>query len=194
MTKKAVLLLALGGCLVGGTVAFGILQNSLHSSHSPESSHSPYISQTDSPIRGLSSQEVDDLLAGRGAGYARAAELNSYPGPRHVLDLAKELSLSSEQEQAIQSAFESMQAQAQKLGSAVVRQEKGLSQEFANGTVNSERLDYYTQSLAMLYGQLRATHLNAHLQITPLLSPEQIKQYDQLRGYSNFSASSLHKP
>ena len=198
MTKKTVLLSALGGGLVGGAVAFGMLQNSLHSSHSPEfshspeSSHSPYVSQTDSPIRGLSSQEVDDLLTGRGAGYAITAELNSYPGPLHVLDLAKELSLSPEQEQAIQSVFESMQFQAQTLGHAVVNRETEFSQEFANGTMNSEQLKHHTQSLAMLYGQLRATHLNAHLQTTPLLSSEQIKQYDQMRGYGNPQSSSLH--
>ena len=38
-----------------------------------------------SPIRGLSEQEIDDLTNGRGMGLARAAELNGYPGPLHVL-------------------------------------------------------------------------------------------------------------
>ncbi|MCQ3975466.1 MAG: hypothetical protein DPW09_18650 [Anaerolineae bacterium] len=51
-----------------------------------QTERSPYVAQLDSSVRGLSSQEVDDLLNGRGAGYARMAELNSYPGPRHVLD------------------------------------------------------------------------------------------------------------
>ena len=123
---------------------------------------------------------------------ARTAELNSYPGPRHVLDLATELSLSTEQEQQIQSVFDSMQSQAQALGVAVVNQEKELSQEFANGIVDEEQLKQRLQGLARLYGELRSTHLNAHLQITPMLSPQQIKHYDQLRGYDATSPSSLH--
>jgi hypothetical protein len=45
---------------------------------------SPYVPELASPVRGLSAQEVDDLLNGRGAGYARTAELNGYPGPRHM--------------------------------------------------------------------------------------------------------------
>lgn len=190
--KKAVLLSALGGCLVGGTITFGLLHKPLSPSHGPVSSHSPYGAQTNSPVRGLSAQEVDDLLVGRGVGYARTAELNSYPGPRHVLDLATELSLSTEQEQQIQSVFDSMQAQAQALGMAVVNQEKELSQEFANGTVNSEQLNQRLQGLARLYGALRSTHLNAHLQITPMLSSQQIEHYDQLRGYDETSPSSPH--
>lgn len=37
---------------------------------------SPYVEQLDSSVRGLSSEEVDNLLKGKGAGYARMAELN----------------------------------------------------------------------------------------------------------------------
>ena len=44
-----------------------------------QTGRSPYVAQQNSPVRGLSAQEVDDLLAGRGAGYARTAELNNYP-------------------------------------------------------------------------------------------------------------------
>lgn len=49
---------------------------------------SPYVEKLDSPVRGLSSEEVANLLNGKGAGYARTAELNGYPGLRHVLDLS----------------------------------------------------------------------------------------------------------
>lgn len=192
MTKKVALLSALGGCVIGGAIAFGLLQHSGNTSHSRQSSHSPYVSQTGSPVRGLSDQEVDDLLMGRGAGYARTAELNSHPGPRHVLDMAGKLSLSNEQERAVQLVFDSMQAQAQTLGQAIVNQEQDLSKGFANGTIGPEKLNHHTQSLATLYGELRATHLNAHLQIVPLLSPQQIEQYDQLRGYDNGQPSSVH--
>ena len=54
---------------------------------------SSYAGQEMRAIKSLSPQEVADLLAGRGMGLAKAAELNHYPGPRHVLDLARELDL-----------------------------------------------------------------------------------------------------
>ena len=45
---------------------------------------SAYAGQQSRAIKSLSEQDVDDLLAGRGAGFAKAAELNGYPGPAHV--------------------------------------------------------------------------------------------------------------
>ena len=38
----------------------------------------------------------------RGMGYAKAAELNSYPDPKHVLELSKELDLTKRQIQTIE--------------------------------------------------------------------------------------------
>ena len=47
-----------------------------------------YAGLQDREIKALSSQQIGDLREGRGMGMALAAELNNYPGPRHVLDLA----------------------------------------------------------------------------------------------------------
>src|SRR4051794_20423334 len=41
-------------------------------------------------IKALSAEEVSQLERGGGLGHGRAAELNHYPGPGHVLDLADE--------------------------------------------------------------------------------------------------------
>ena len=46
----------------------------------------PYSGQQGRMIKALSSKEVQGLLQGKGMGMAKAAELNQYPGPRHVLD------------------------------------------------------------------------------------------------------------
>ena len=51
---------------------------------------SPYREQTSTEIRGLTEQEISELREGRGMGLARAAELNGYPGPRHLLDAVRE--------------------------------------------------------------------------------------------------------
>ena len=51
---------------------------------------SPYTGEEQRAIKALSEEEIKDLLEARGMGLAKAAELNSYPGPLHVLQLAAE--------------------------------------------------------------------------------------------------------
>ena len=113
----------------------------------------------------------------------RSAELNGYPGLRHVLDLSSQLNLSSQQETEIQAAFEQMQSQAKSLGKTIVSKEQELGESFASGRITNTELEKQMRELAKLYGELRKTHLQAHLQINPILSTEQIKKYNQLRGY-----------
>jgi hypothetical protein len=57
----------------------------------------PYAGLQMRPIKALSEQQVADLSSGRGMGLALAAELNGYPGPSHVLELADKLDLTTEQ-------------------------------------------------------------------------------------------------
>jgi hypothetical protein len=57
----------------------------------------PYSGMQTRPIKALSDQQVADLKAGRGMGLALAAELNSYPGPSHLVELSDQLGLTSEQ-------------------------------------------------------------------------------------------------
>ena len=73
---------------------------------------SPYIGQESREIKALSEQEVDAYLNGKGMGYAKAAELNQYPGPRHVLDMAEQLDLTEEQSKKTQAVFDAMKSAA----------------------------------------------------------------------------------
>ncbi len=147
-------------------------------------SQSPYVAQLASPVRGLSRQEVADLQAGHGMGFARMAELNSYPGPRHLLDLQAELELAADQVTQIEAIFAAMSAEAKTLGAAIVEAEAELSMTFADGTINEATLAEQVAQIAEQYGQLRLIHLRAHLQVAPLLTAEQIAKYDDLRGYT----------
>ena len=54
---------------------------------------SPYAGQVNAPIKALTAEEQAALLDGQGAGFAKAAELNGYPGPKHVLELSAQLGL-----------------------------------------------------------------------------------------------------
>src|SRR5262245_17037372 len=82
-----------------------------HGGQHPQSAQ-PYAGQQTREVASLSAKELDDLLAGRGAGLAKAAELNGHPGPAHVLEFADELRLTPEQRALVQAAFERMQARA----------------------------------------------------------------------------------
>lgn len=57
---------------------------------------SPYAGEEAREIKALSPSDIDGLIAGRGMGYAMAAELNGYPGPAHVLELAEQLELTAD--------------------------------------------------------------------------------------------------
>jgi hypothetical protein len=130
---------------------------------------------------------VDDLLNGRGAGFARTAELNSYPGPRHAIDLADELGLTADQRAAADRIFEGMRAEAKRLGQEIVERERRFSAEFAERRITAAGLSAEAESLGVLYGRLRAVHLAAHLELARTLTPEQIRRYDTLRGYHDAS-------
>ena len=184
MSKKYLIYLSI--IMIVGLSGTGVLW---YLTPPPAEIPSSYVSQLDSPVRGLSVQEVDDLLNGRGAGYARSAELNSYPGPRHVLDMQQTLDLSPEIVSQVETIFNYMEASAQKLGREIVQGEAELSQGFAERTLSETEMQVQVEELARLYGQLRATHLQAHFQTRPLLSAQQIDVYNFLRGYVSDAAS-----
>lgn len=56
--------------------------------HAPST---PYAGLEKRAVKALSDKQIADLQAGRGMGLALSAELNGYPGPVHVLELAERL-------------------------------------------------------------------------------------------------------
>src|SRR5215813_10699629 len=73
--------------------------------------------------RQIKSLQVSDLKAGRGMGMALAAELNGYPGPAHVLELADRLDLSPDQRAHVQQLFDAMKQETIPLGTKLIEQE-----------------------------------------------------------------------
>jgi Spy/CpxP family protein refolding chaperone len=144
---------------------------------------SPYVGQETCEIKALSQQEINDYLNGRGLGYAKAAELHHYPGPRHVLDLANELALTQEQTRQTQAIFETMKAQAVALGKQLVEKEQELDRQFANGSIDAVSLYALVSDIGVLQAKIRYAHLVAHLKQKALLTQHQVQLYDQLRGY-----------
>src|SRR6476659_6721672 len=108
----------------------------------------PYAGLQSRPIKALSDQQVSDLRAGRGMGLALAAELNGYPGPSHVLELADGLELTADQRASIKALFDSMKAEALPLGAKVIEQEADLDKQFASRTVTPQSLKASIAALA----------------------------------------------
>jgi Spy/CpxP family protein refolding chaperone len=135
----------------------------------------------------LSDQQVADLKAGRGMGMALPAELNGYPGPLHVLDLAEKLELTPDQKERIQALFSSMQREAIPLGIKLIEQEAALDELFAIRTVTPKSLKAMTAAIAQTQGALRETHLKYHLTTVAVLTDEQRLRYGEFRGYGGVS-------
>jgi hypothetical protein len=144
---------------------------------------SSYAGQQSRAVKSLSEQEVADLLAGNGMGLAKAAELNRYPGPRHVLDLGGELGLSEQQIEAVRTVFARMRREAQSLGAMIVERETMLDRLFAEARIGAGLLEAETAVIAELQGRLRRVHLAAHLDTRQVLTTEQVDRYTIARGY-----------
>lgn len=144
----------------------------------------PYAGWQARQIRALSADQMADLSAGRGMGLALAAELNGYPGPLHVLELAGQLALTDEQRVAVKLQFDRMRSEAIPLGQRRIAAEQELDRHFAERTITPERLQAATARIAEISGQLRNTHLQYHLTTAALLRADQIRRYAELRGYT----------
>jgi Spy/CpxP family protein refolding chaperone len=156
-------------------------------------SSSPYAGQEKRAVKALSEAELRDLTEGRGMGLAKAAELNSYPGPAHVLELASELGLSDAQRTASESLVAPMRERAIALGRQIIEAERDLDHAFADRSIDHDYLRRQVAKIAALTGELRAVHLETHLAQRAILTPDQIARYDALRGYQASAAQPGHR-
>ncbi len=149
----------------------------------PPSIPSPYVGFETRDVKTLSTERQEGLKRGAGLGYALAAELNGYPGPMHVLELADQLGLDVDQKSRVQRAFEKMRKEAITAGEALIAAEAHLDRLFVQKQVSYDRIDAQTAVAAGQEARLRAIHLKAHLEMAEILTPEQTESYNRLRGY-----------
>jgi hypothetical protein len=148
----------------------------------------PYTGQQDRQIKALSVDDIAALRKGEGMGMAKAAELNGYPGPAHVLTLAKQLALTKDQLERVTAICDLMSAAAKPLGDELIEHEQRLDQFFASREITPANLATEIAAIGGLNGRLRSVHLTAHLETRALLRPEQIALYRQLRRYDGPAA------
>lgn len=149
----------------------------------PASYTSKYIGETQRKIKTLSPADIDELSNGGGWGLAKAAELNGYPGPVHLLEMADKIGLTSEQREQITTIYNDMKLKATALGNQLINLEAALNDHFSGGTINATMLEAYVDQIEHVRGELRVVHLSAHLQTPQILTSEQVRQYNELRGY-----------
>lgn len=168
------LIVALGGfcAVVAGAVGAN-----------PHPQPSPYADQPSSDVKALTVDEQAALLDGKGIGFAKAAELNGYPGPMHVLELATQLELTPRQLASTRTLFERMRAAARAEGAALVEAERDLDRLYSTRTATAQNVEAQLARIESLRARLRGIHLGAHLEQTALLSRHQVMRYAQLRGY-----------
>lgn len=144
---------------------------------------SPHAHAQSAEVPSLTPDEVRALRNGDGMGLARAAELNHFPGPKHLLDFRAELKLSDVQTKQIEAIHRKMRTQAITKGEDILHAEIRLANLFASGSPVPAQVNRATGHLGMLRGQLQAIHLLAHIESARELTPGQIEAYDRLRGY-----------
>ena len=120
-----------------------------------------------------------------GSRLAREAELNRFPGPKHLLDLKAELDLAGDRIRRIEAIYAKMKAEAVAKGEEILRAERHLADLFASGRPLVAEVARMTGHLGVMRGQLRAIHLLAHIEAARELTPGQIEGYQRLRGYAH---------
>jgi Spy/CpxP family protein refolding chaperone len=144
----------------------------------------PYAGQEKRAVTMLSPTDIAQIEAGAGWGLAKSAELNGYPGPAHVLELADKLEITAAQRENVTAIFQKMQAAAIETGKNYISAEARVDAVFRSGKATAEAAASAVAEAAQWRGQLRLVHLNAHLETAEVLSDEQRRRYDHLRGYA----------
>ena len=144
---------------------------------------SPYSGLETRPVKALSTKQIQGYLAGDGMTQALPAELNHYPGPRHVIALAGRLGLNEGQLSRIRRLDADMTGGAAARGRAIVDRERALDRLFAAGSAREVAVREAVSEIARLQGALRYTHLKYHLLVKSIVTPDQVAHYDRLRGY-----------
>jgi outer membrane murein-binding lipoprotein Lpp len=168
-------------CIAAALTSFAVLggcaQSHLHAGAGS------YAGQQSRDIKALSGDEVRGYLEGAGMGFARAAELNRYPGPMHALEHADALALSAAQRDALANLMTRHKVEVRALGAEVVELEGQLDALFSGRNATAAAVDEKLDRIGAATARLRGSHLKTHIEATALMSPSQVERYAQLRGY-----------
>lgn len=144
---------------------------------------SRYAGEETRDIKSLSKEDIRQLKTGSGWGLAKAAELNGFPGPSHVLTMKEDLKLNESQQLAMDTLYLTMKAQAIEKGGDLIELEKELDLLFQKGLVSLDSLLSLLSKIGEARTELRFVHLASHLRTMTILSEKQVQKYNKLQGY-----------
>ena len=177
----------LTAAVLSATIVMGGAAFAQHAGHGPAhglgTTATPYVGQDKRGVASLSDGDVAALLDGKGMGFARPAELNGYPGPMHILELAEELELSTTQRAEIEGLFQQMKTRARAAGEAYVAAEMALDAAFKTRNADTQSVAQLTRDADQKRAEKRLTHLDAHIEARRILTETQRQRYATLRGY-----------
>ena len=127
----------------------------------------------------------EGLLNGEGMGLAAYAEMNGYPGPKHVIDLKDQLGLTQDQLRKTETIMKGVQVSAKLAGEEIVKEEEELNKLFEAEKINEKLLRARLDRIAKLRGELRFIHMQAHVKMKTILSTNQVQRYNELRQHGD---------
>ena len=119
------------------------------------------------------------MQGGHGAGHL--AEMNGYPGPKHVLEFIEELDLSAEQVSQLRKLRTEVTVQSLELSDQIKDLRTKLKGVFAEKKATENGVRTIVSEISELQGRLDMVHLAAHLRAKGILSDEQTAKYYNLR-------------
>lgn len=125
------------------------------------------------------------LLNAEGMGLASYAEMNGFPGPKHVMELKDQLGLTTDQLKKTEGLRNGVELSGKLTGKEIVHEEEELYKLFEEGKANDRTVRARVERIGKLRGELRFIHLQAHLKMKQVLSPNQVQRYNELRGHGS---------
>lgn len=125
---------------------------------------------------------VDSSKLSKTGEMVKVAEVNNYPDPSKVIEISKPLKLTPAQLNKLTTIKSSLEFKAKEMDKFINQQEKKLNDLFASGKAEEGSIIYYTNKLGLYEGELRNAYLQAHLKTRYVLTPVQLKKYNELEG------------
>lgn len=111
----------------------------------------------------------------------RIAILNHYPSPKKVIILKKELALTADQATQITAMNKELARKMKEMGSLIIKNENTLNELFRTKQITDGALIFYANRYGGDIGELRNAMLQTYLKTKDLLTPEQLKKYEELQ-------------
>lgn len=134
-----------------------------------------------SPVKTLSYKQYNAYLNGDDIdNMALVAELNHYPSPQKTIELKKQLGLSADQLLKITAVNTELVRKKKEMGRFIIKNERVLDSLFRVRKIDDGSLIFYGERTDLYRGELRNAILQAYLKISGILTPNQLKRYEQL--------------